>query len=190
MRIKLCMSLLFAGLVLFMLPNNQVNALSCARVDDHQERLKTFGGAVYGEILQSKEDVKQRGILGPKEYARYILVEVKRSWGIELPSQIMVSTDFTWGFPFEKGKAYLIYVQASDGELVSSPCSPVKEIQSLDQLDKAFGEGQAPVKQIHIENKMWFKTVTDYDLLIIAGGTIALLLIVFLSIKKRKENEC
>lgn len=88
MRIKLCMSLLFAGLVLFMLPNNQVNALSCARVDDHQERLKTFGGAVYGEILQSKEDVKQRGILGPKEYARYILVEVKRSWGISCPLKL------------------------------------------------------------------------------------------------------
>lgn len=181
------MSLLIVSLIFLVYPKNDVNALSCAKVDGHEEKMETFGGAIYGEVIQIKGDIKQKGFIGPKEYVKYILVDVERSWSIEVPSQIIVATDYSWGFPFEKGKSYLLYAQNLNGELVNSPCGPVKEIQSLNQIDKQFGEGITPINQVNMEYKMWFMTDKDYDVLILGGMLILCLLVTIFYFKRRRR---
>ncbi|MEO2202953.1 hypothetical protein ABGV42_04320 [Paenibacillus pabuli] len=84
--------------------------ISCAEKGSLQEDLERYRGAVYGEIKQIKVDLKQQGIAGTKEKVRYILVEVERSWKTEVDSQIIVATDYTWGFNFKEGNKYLIYI--------------------------------------------------------------------------------
>ncbi|MDR6552629.1 hypothetical protein [Paenibacillus qinlingensis] len=178
MKFKVCLSLLIVILIFLVSSPNDVNALSCGKVDDDpKERLLTFGGAVYGEVIQIKGEIKQKGFIGPKEYVTNILVDVDRSWNMEVPSQIIVAVDYTWGFPFEKGKSYFLYIQNLDGELVSSPCAPVKEVQLLNQIDKQLGEGNTPTKQVNVAYKMWFMTDKDYDVWILGAMLIVCILV-------------
>lgn len=70
---------------------------------------------------------------------------------------------------------------------MNSPCAPVKEIQSLNQIDKQFGEGITPINQVNVEYKMWFMTVKDYDLLILGGMLIVCLLVIVFYFKRRRR---
>jgi hypothetical protein len=178
--------LLIACLLVLAFPNHDAYALSCGRVDGHQERLETFGGAVYGQVKQIKGDIKQEGFISPKEYVRYILIDVNRSWNMEVASQLIVATDYSWGHPFEVGKSYLLYIQNLDGELVNSPCSPVKEIQSLQQIEMPFGEGLKPISQVNLKYKMLFMTEKDYDVLILGGLLVGGLLMTIFYLKSRR----
>lgn len=59
-------------------------------------------------IYKSKK-VSESGLFtGTKEYVRYLFVEVEQSWNIEVDSQIIVSTDYTWGYDYKKSNSYLI----------------------------------------------------------------------------------
>jgi hypothetical protein len=111
-------------MVFFFSNEQDVKALSCVDVGSPQAALERFDGAVYGEVKQIKVDLKQEGFTGTKKKIRYILIEVERSWITEVDSQIIVATDYTWGYEFKEGNKYLIYFSEVDGELSSDPLQP------------------------------------------------------------------
>lgn len=172
----------------FFIANGQdAKALSCVEIGSPQEALEVYGGAIYGEVKQIKVDLKQEGFTGPKEKIRYILVDVERSWNTEVDSQIIVGTDYTWGFDFKEGNKYLIYTSEVDGVTSSSPCSSTIEMNNLNQATELFGEGLRPKQQVHIEYKMWLMFEQDIDLYIIIA--IGLVVISFIYMRARKKKK-
>lgn len=182
-------TLIFLISSVFFISNAQdVNALSCAVSGSPQEELEIYDGAVYGEVKQVKVDLKQEGFTGTKEKIRYILVEVERSWNTEVDSQLIIATNFTWGFDFKEGNKYLIYFSEVDGELSSSPCSLTIEMNDLNQATELFGEGYPPKQQVNVEHKMWFMFEQDMDLFIVGIVVFAAIFIFFMRVRKKKRK--
>jgi hypothetical protein len=172
----------------FFIANGQdAKALSCVEIGSPQEALEVYGGAIYGEVKQIKVDLKQEGFAGPKEKIRYILVDVERSWNTEVDSQIIVGTDYTWGFDFKKGNKYLIYISEVDGVTSSSPCSSTIEMNNLNQATELFGEGLRPKQQVHIEYKMWLMFEQDTDLYIVIAIVLVVISVIYLRARKKKS---
>ncbi|UQZ32750.1 hypothetical protein C2I18_03765 [Paenibacillus sp. PK3_47] len=161
--------------------------MSCAEVGTPQEALELYNGAVYGEVKHIRGDLKQEGFTGTKETTRNILVEVERSWKREVDSQIIVATDYTWGYDFKKGNKYLIYISEADGGFSSSPCSPTIEMNNLDQATELFGEGFQPQRQVDVEYKMWFMSERDIDLYIAAAILLVVTAFLFRRVKRKKS---
>lgn len=147
LKLRIFTFIFFISSVFFISNAQDVNALSCAVSGSPQEELEIYDGAVYGEVKQVKVDLKQEGFTGTKEKIRYILVEVERSWNTEVDSQLIIATNFTWGFDFKEGNKYLIYFSEVDGELSSSPCSSTIEMNNINQATELFG------KAFHQNNK-------------------------------------
>ncbi|WNS43093.1 hypothetical protein [Paenibacillus sp. MMS20-IR301] len=166
----------------------EANALSCAEVGAPQDALALYSGAVYGEVKQIKTDLKQEGFTGSKEKIKYILVNVERSWKHKVDSQIIVATDYTWGFDFKKGNKYLIYISEADDGLSSSPCSPTIELNNLNQATELFGEGFQPQKKVNVEYKMWFMFESDIDLYIAAAVILVVAAFFFRRVKRKKRG--
>ncbi|WP_222125271.1 hypothetical protein [Paenibacillus xylanexedens] len=181
LKLRILTLILLFSTVFFISNVQDVKALSCAESGSPQEELERNTGAVYGEVKQIKVDLKQEGFTGTKEKFRYILVEVERSWNTEVDSQILVATNYTWGFDFKEGKKYLIYFSEANGELSSSPCSVTIEMNNLNQATELFGEGFAPKQQVNLEHKMWFMFEQDIDLYIV-GAIIFIILAIFVFI--------
>lgn len=188
MKLRLLILLCFCAAV-FLGPNSQhAYALSCADLGSPQEALEVFSGAVYGEIKQIKVDLKQDGWMGTKEKTRNILVEVERSWKTEVDSQVIVATDYTWGYEFKKGEKYLIYIIESDGEYSSSPCSQTLEMDTLSEAEEWFGKGLLPQQQVNLESQMRFMSGQDVDLMIVISVVLVLLVVFFMFRKARKKK--
>ncbi|NOU71296.1 hypothetical protein GC098_07650 [Paenibacillus sp. LMG 31458] len=186
---KRLLSLIMAFTMVFFFSNEQdVKALSCVDVGSPQAALERFGGAVYGEVRQIKADLKQEGFTGTKEKIRYILVEVERSWITEVDSQIIVTTDYTWGYEFKEGNKYLIYISEVDGELISSPCSTTIEMNNPKQAIELFGEGLRPKLQVNLEHKMWFMFEQDIDVYIIVVALVFVVIAVSFMRRARKKK--
>lgn len=188
LKLRIITLIFFISTVFFISNPQNVNALSCPESGSPQEQLEIYDGAVYGEVRQVKVDLKQKGFAGTKEKIRYILVEVERSWKTEVDSQILVATDFTWGFDFKEGNKYLIYFSEADGELRSSPCSVIIEMNNLNQATELFGEGFPPKQQVNLEHKMWFMFEQDIDLFIVGVVVFAAIFIFFMRIRKKKRK--
>ncbi|MDN4602119.1 hypothetical protein P5G61_12845 [Paenibacillus sp. F6_3S_P_1C] len=186
LKIRLSTLIFFFTTVFFILNGQDAKALSCAEPGSPQESLERYSGAVYGEVKQIKVDLKQEGLTGTKEKIRYILVEVERSWNTEVDSQIIVATDYTWGFNFKKGNKYLIYISKGDGELSSSPCSSTIEMNNLNQATELFGEGSQPKQQVNLEHKMWFMFEHDIDLYIVVAIVVVAISIFVMRARKKK----
>jgi len=171
----------------FFIANGQdAKALSCVELGSPQEALEVYGGAIYGEVKQIKVDLKQEGFTGTKEKIRYILVDVERSWKTEVDSQIIVRTDYTWGFDFKEGNKYLIYISEVDGESSSSPCSLTIEMNNLNQATELFGEGLRPKQQVHLEYKMWLMFEQDIDLYIVIAIGLVVISVIYLRARRKK----
>lgn len=177
----------FFTFALFISNGQEAKALSCVEVGSPQEALEIYSGAVYGEVKQIKVDLKQEGFTGPKEKIRYILVNVERSWKMEVDSQIIVATDYTWGFDFKEGHNYLIYINEVDGEFKSSPCSSTIEMSTLNQATELFGEGFPPKQQVNLEYKMWFMFEQDIDVYIVGGIILVVALVIFMRVRRSKS---
>lgn len=181
------LTLIFCFSVVFFISNAQdVNALSCAESGSPQEELERNTGAVYGEVKQIKVDLKQEGFTGTKEKIRYILVEAERSWNTEVDSQLIIGTNYTWGFDLKEGNKYLIYFSEANGELSSSPCSSTIEMNNINQATELFGEGYLPKQQVNLEHKMWFMFEQDIDLYIVGIFVLAAIFILFMIVRKRQ----
>lgn len=167
---------------------HEVNALSCAEAGTPQEALELYSGAVFGEVKQIKADLRQEGFTGTKEKTKNILVEVERSWKREVDSQIIVATDYTWGYDFKKGNKYLIYISEADGKFSSSPCSPTIEMNNLNQATEVFGEGFQPQQQVNVEYKMWFMFEKDIDLYIAVAIILVVTVILIRRVKRNKSG--
>ena len=173
-------------MVFFFSNEQDVKALSCVDVGGPQAALERFGGAVYGEVRHIKVDLKQEGFTGTKEKIRYILVEIERSWITEVDSQIIVATDYTWGYEFKEGNKYLIYISEVDGELISSPCSTTIEMNNPKQATELFGEGLRPKLQVNLEHKMWFMFEQDIDVYIVVVALVFVVIAVrFMRARKK-----
>lgn len=171
----------------FFIANGQdAKALSCVELGSPQEALEVYGGAIYGEVKQIKVDLKQEGFTGTKEKIRYILVDVERSWKTEVDSQIIVRTDYTWGFDFKEGNKYLIYISEVDGESSSSPFSSTIEMNNLNQATELFGEGLRPKQQVHLEYKMWLMFEQDIDLYIVIAIGLVVISVIYLRARRKK----
>ena len=79
-----------------------------------------------------------------------------RSWEIEVSSQLIFETDVGWGYNFEKGKRFLIYLDEKNGIYTNSPCSPVSIVNSSSEYQEILGEGQKPKEKGNLGYKMWF----------------------------------
>jgi hypothetical protein len=182
------LSLIFVFTTVFFFSNEQgVKALSCVEVGSPQAVLERYDGAVYGEVKQIKVDLKREGLTGTKEKIKYILVEVERSWITEVDSQIIVATDYTWGYEFKEGNKYLIYFSDVNGEFSSDPCSQTIEMNNLNQATELFGEGLRPKQQVNLEHKMWFMFEQDIDLYIVI--TLVLLVIAAVPFMKARKKK-
>ncbi|MBE7680354.1 hypothetical protein [Paenibacillus sp. P13VS] len=183
------LTIIFLFTAIFFFANGQdVKALSCAEKGSLQEELDGSTDAVYGEIKNIKVDLKQEGITGTKEKVRYILVEVERGWKTEVDSQVIVATDYTWGFNFKEGSKYFIFISEMDGELSSSPCSTTIEMNNLNQATKQFGEGFEPKQQVNLESKMWFMMEQDFDLYIVLAIILVVSAVVIMRAKKKRKR--
>ncbi|MCP1186440.1 hypothetical protein [Paenibacillus sp. 1781tsa1] len=181
------LALIFCFSVVFFISNAQdVNALSCAESGSPQEELERATGAVYGEVKQLKVDLKQEGFTGTKEKIRYILVEAERSWNTEVDSQLIIGTNYTWGFDFKEGNKYLIYFSEANGELSSSPCSSTIEMNNINQATELFGEGYPPKQQVNLEHKMWFMFEQDIDMYIVGIVVLAAIFLLFMLVRKKQ----
>ncbi|MFK0524228.1 hypothetical protein ACINKY_18705 [Paenibacillus illinoisensis] len=182
-------TIIFLFTTIFFFANGQdVKALSCAEKGSLQEELDGYNGAVYGEIKKMKVDLKQEGITGIKEKVRYILVEVERSWKTEVDSQVIVATDYTWGFNFKEGSKYFILISEMDGELSSSPCSTTIEMNNLNQATEQFGEGFGPKQQVNLEPKMWFMMEQDFDLYIVLAIILVVSAVFIMRARKKRKR--
>ena len=102
-------------------------------------------------------------------------MDVEQSWKQQVDSQIIFEADFTWSYPFEKGKKYLIYLSENNERYRNSPCSPVEEAKASKDYEATLGEGFVPIKEVHLNHKMWFMTGKIFKYLLgfmILGGTI------------------
>ncbi|WP_145151678.1 hypothetical protein [Paenibacillus xylanexedens] len=178
----------FISTVFFISNAQDVNALSCVELGSPQEQLEIYDGAVYGEVKQVKVDLKQEGFTGTKEKIRYILVEAESSWNTEVDSQLIIATNYTWGFDFKEGNKYLIYFSEADGELSSSPCSLTIEMNNINQATEIFGEGYPPKQQVNVEHKMWFMFERDIDLYIVGVVVFAAIFVFFMRVRKKKRK--
>lgn len=182
-------TIIFLFTTIFFFANGQdVKALSCAEKGSLQEELDGYNGAVYGEIKKIKVDLKQEGITGTKEKVRYILMEVERSWKTEVDSQVMVATDYTWGFNFKQGSKYFILISEMDGELSSSPCSTTIEMNNLNQATEQFGEGFGPKQQVNLEPKMWFMMEQDFNLYIVLAIILVVSVVFIMRARKKRKR--
>ncbi|MEO2209421.1 hypothetical protein ABGV40_00660 [Paenibacillus amylolyticus] len=188
LKIRIITLIFFISTVFFISNAQDVNALSCAESGGPQEQLEIYDGAVYGEVKQVKVDLKQEGFTGTKEKIRYILVEAERSWNTEVDSQLIIATNFTWGFDFKEGNKYLIYFSEANGELSSSPCSSTIEMNNINQATELFGEGYLPKQQVNLEHKMWFMFEQDIDLYIVGIFVLAAIFILFMIVRKKKRK--
>ncbi len=186
MKLRIITLMFLISTVFFCFNAQDINALSCAESGSPQEELERNTGAVYGEVKQVKVDLKQEGFTGTKEKIRYILVEVERSWNTEVDSQLIISTNFTWGFDFKEGNQYLIYFSEVDGEISSSPCSLTIEMNSINQATELFGEGYPPKQEVNLEHKMWFMFEQDMDMYIVGIVVLAAIFILFMIVRKKK----
>ena len=183
------LTIIFLFTAIFFFANGQdVKALSCAEKGSLQEELDGSTGAVYGEIKNIKVDLKQEGITGTKEKVRYILVEVERSWKTEVDSQVIVATDYTWGFTFKEGSKYFIFISEMDGELSSSPCSTTIEMNNLNQATKQFGEGLEPKQQVNLESKMWFMMEQEFNLYIVLARILVVSAVFIMRARKKRKR--
>ncbi|APO47566.1 hypothetical protein BS614_28340 [Paenibacillus xylanexedens] len=188
LKLRIFTLICFISTVFFISNAQDVNALSCAVSGSPQEELEIYDGAVYGEVKQVKVDLKQEGFTGTKEKIRYILVEVERSWNTEVDSQLIIATNFTWGFDFKEGNKYLIYFSEVDGELSSSPCSSTIEMNNINQATELFGEGFPPKQQVNLEHKMWFMFEQDMDLFIVGVVVFAAIFTFIMRVRKKKHK--
>lgn len=142
---------------------NQSKALDCAGYDG--PAINQHNGAIVGTVLNVKKDVVPQKNSDLKETKKYVLIDVDRSWKFEVNSQLIFETDFTWGYNFEEGKKYLIYLNENNGIYTNSPCSPVSIVNSNDEYEEILGEGQKPKKTVNLENKMWFMFDNNFGLI-------------------------
>lgn len=115
-------------------------------------------------------------------------MEVERSWNTEVDSQLIIATNFTWGFDFKEGNKYLIYFSEVDGELSSSPCSSTIEMNNINQATELFGEGFPPKQQVNLEHKMWFMFEQDIDLFIVGVVVFAAIFTFIMRVRKKKHK--
>ncbi|MCG7381490.1 hypothetical protein [Paenibacillus sp. ACRRY] len=182
-------TIIFLFTTIFFFSNGQdAKALSCAEKGSLQEELDGSTGAIYGEIKKIKVDLKQEGIMGTKEKVRYILMEVERSWKTEVDSQLIVATDYTWGFNFTEGNKYLIFISEMDGEISSSPCSSTIEMNNPNEVTEQFGEGFEPKQQVNLKHKMWFMMERDIDLYIVLAIILVVSSVFILRARKKRKR--
>ncbi|MFC4104191.1 hypothetical protein [Paenibacillus xanthanilyticus] len=166
------------------------HALSCVeREGGPQETLKLYGGAIFGEVKQVKDDLLQEGFVGNKEFVRNVLLDVKQSWNMAFDSQVIVATDFDWGFDFKEGRSYLVYVYDDRGRLVSSPCSPTYELEGLAEASRLLGDGLPPGDEVNLAYKMWFMTSYDLDLWIVGGAALLILTLAVVGVRWRLRRK-
>ena len=145
-------------------------ALSCVELTS--PIIDNFDMAVVGTVLNIKQqDIQYLG----REPKQYVLMDVEQSWKQQVDSQIIFEADYTWSYPFEKGEKYLIYLSEDNGKYMNSPCSPVEEAKASKDYEATFGEGFVPIKEVHLNHKMWFMTGEIFEYLfglMIFGGLV------------------
>jgi hypothetical protein len=151
----------------------QSKALSCVEITepviDHHDM------AVVGTVLNIKQqDLQQLG----NEPKRYVLMKVEKSWKQQADSQIIFEADYTWSYPFEKGKKYLVYLFDGDGKYSNSPCSPVEEVSTGVDYEGSLGKGFVPKNEVNIGYKMWL--IQDQTLIVAVTGVVILVFFIFI----------
>ncbi|MFC7684920.1 hypothetical protein [Ureibacillus sp. GCM10028918] len=139
----------------------QIKALSCVELEGPP--INHFDAAIVGTVLNVKNDIEQKGITGPKETKKYVLVDVEKSWKTEVNSQLIFEADFTWAYNFEKGSKYIIYLNEENGNYLNSPCSPIVLVESSNDYEQLLGDGLKPKEEVNLGYKMLFKYDKDLD---------------------------
>ncbi|MFJ7370944.1 hypothetical protein ACIQVU_16075 [Lysinibacillus sp. NPDC098008] len=154
----------------------QSKALTCVEVKE--PAIDYYDVAIFGTIVKVKTDIEQKGFTGPKEWKKYVLVDVEKSWKKEADSQLIFEADYASSDNFEQGKKYVLYLDEKDGAYYSSsPCTPDILVNSSSDYEQ-LGKGLEPVNQVNLSYKMLFMNDKDIDL----GITIVIIAILFIII--------
>lgn len=154
----------------------QSKALTCGEVKE--PAIDYYDVAIFGTVVKVKTDIEQKGFMGHKEWEKYVLVDVEKSWGKEVDSQLIFEADYGWSDNFEQGKKYVLYLDEKDGTYYSSsPCTPDELVNSSSDYEQ-LGKGLEPVNQVSLSYKMLFMSDKDIDL----GITIVIIAILFITI--------
>lgn len=187
---KQILLLLILTISLTLMSPIQTKALSCAELEG--PAIHHYDAAIVGTVLNVKNDIEQKGLTGPKETKKYVLVDVEKSWKKGMNSQLIFEADYTWSYNFEKGKTYVIYLNEKDGNYFNSACSPVVLVESKSDYEPLLGEGQTPKEEVNLSYKMLFKTDKDLDFEIVMFIFAMLLIFIWKWIKvrsfKKKDN--
>ena len=154
-----------------------------------------FSGKVIDIIDMNKNNSTQSSIdpIG-------IVFEVNEAWkGID-ETQVIVFTErdsASCGFEFLLNEEYLVYANENGGELRTTICSRTALLSSAQADLDELGVGQKPTKQVTIDvdelsnsyidsDVLSDTSSTNYLLLLIPIGLIAILLIVFMTKRKKQ----
>lgn len=186
MKNSIPLHILLIFCVLFLFPT-QGRALSCAELEEHP--LDIYDAAVVGTVLNSKGDIVQPGLTGPKEWHKYVLMEIEQSWKTEFPSQIIFEADYSWGYDFQIGEKYLVYLYEKEGEYFgNSACSPVTVVHDRSDYGQFLGEGFTPTEKVNLGYKMWFMIDKDLDLIFILLGVAFFIFITWGILRNKKSR--
>ncbi|MFC4403773.1 hypothetical protein [Gracilibacillus xinjiangensis] len=145
MRKRIVFVCIFLSIAVFPI---QTKALTC--VEQEEPVMDHYDLAVIGTVMDVKKDTGLPiGFVSKDEFKKYVMMEVEESWKQKVPSELVFTADFTWGFNFEKEKKYFIYLNKENGDYYNSPCSPV-----LDATDELEG----------IDNKQAWRPLGESDL--------------------------
>jgi len=120
-------------------------ACSCAKPVSVEEEYNRSVAVFAGEV--TRIEVKQKSLKGTKLLVHF---NVLQTWkGIE-HSSVTVATgigDGDCGYPFVKGKEYIVYAKETLNGLETVVCDRTKEIEHAEEDLGALGEGELPTVQ-------------------------------------------
>ncbi|MCL6603186.1 MAG: hypothetical protein K6T94_09955 [Paenibacillus sp.] len=182
--------LLFCSLTI--LVPEKAYACSCAEYPDPNKAIEEAEAVFAGEVLNIKEERKQKGIVGAIEYRDVNLFEVQETWKGINQSQVMVydnGHDESCGVNFEENKSYLVYTYKNkEGDLYTSLCSRTAEISKAGEDLTVLGQGKPADKMLNLEGEMGRITNKDYDMEIFIGGIVVVLALAVFLFKRAKRK--
>jgi hypothetical protein len=143
-RIKLGVQIVFMAMIFLLWNPMDASACSCIMPPPPEDALNEADAVFSGEVVEIIENGKFT-----KGYGKIVHIKVDEVWKGINDSEVVITTgnnDGDCGYPFEKGRNYLIYASKSDmyvnNSLSTTICNRTTQIASAAEDLKAIGEGQ------------------------------------------------
>lgn len=193
MKIRISMfilSFLLIGHFSFLVPESAF-ACSCAEVSP-TEAFNKSEAVFVGKVLESKQERIQDGIVGGISYRDANLFEVAEIWKGSNQSQMIIyeaGAEASCGIEFELGETYLVYTYKNDdGELLTGLCNRTIEVSKAGEDLQFLGQGEEVKQEVDLEAEMKSISNKDYDMEILIGGVVLVVIISIFLFKKLSKK--